>query len=117
MTPLCPFPTCVGLGKADGTLAGTIRCPVATQIIESIASVLCGGIHLSLNTVYKTGTEQVGRTGTCPNTAVVIGGMLAAQHELADHGVRGILHPRAGTESSVAVGTGSIGGFQPGGIG
>lgn len=33
--------------------------------------------------------------------------------ELTDHGVSGVLHPGAGSESGIAVGTGSIGSFQP----
>ena len=43
----------------------------------------------------------------------MVGTVLAAQHQLTDHCVRGLFHPGTGFKSSVAVGNGSIGGGQP----
>ena len=43
----------------------------------------------------------------------MVGAVLTAQHQLADHGVRGLFHPGTGFKSGVAVGTGGIGGGQP----
>ena len=43
----------------------------------------------------------------------MVGAVFAAQHQLTDHGVLGLLHPGTGFKSGIAVGTGGIGGGQP----
>ena len=43
----------------------------------------------------------------------MVGAVFAAQHQLTDHGILRFLHPGAGAEAGVAVGSGSIGGVQP----
>ena len=103
----------IGLGRADGAVALAIGSPVAAEVVKGVGTILRGGVHLRLNAVDKTGSEQLIGTALFPDGRVMVGAVFAAQHQLTDHGIRGLFHPGAGFKALVAVGTGSVGGFQP----
>ena len=103
----------IGLGQADGTVALAIGSPVATQVVEGVGTILCGGVHFCLDAVDKTGSEQLIGATLFPDGRVMVGAVFAAQHQLTDHGILRVLQPGAGTEAGVAVGAGSVSGFQP----
>ena len=106
--------TCgIGLGQADRAGTFAIGSPVAAEVVEGVRTILCGGIHFSLDTVDKAGTEQLIGATLFPDGGAMVGAVLATKGQLADHGVGGLLHPRAGFKALIAVGTGGVGGFQP----
>ena len=103
----------VGLGQTDAACAFAVRCPVPAQVIKSVGAVFCRGINLCLDAVHKASSKQLVRSSLFPNRGAVVGAVLAAQHQLTDHGVRGLFHPGTGFKSGVAVGSGGVGSGQP----
>ena len=61
----------VGLSQRNLASTSTVGCPIATEIIESIRSILCGSIYLRLDSVDKASTEQIGRTLLCPDRSTM----------------------------------------------
>ena len=106
--------TCgIGLGQADRAGTFAIGSPVATEVVEGVRTILSGGIHFGLDAVDKTSSKQLIGTTLFPDGGAMVGAVSTTQHQLADHGIRGLFHPGAGFKALVAVGTGSVGGFQP----
>ena len=104
---------CIGLGQANRAGTFTIGSPVTTQVVEGIGTILCGGIHFRLDAVYQTCTEELIGSALFPDGRAVVGTVFTAQHQLADHGIRGLLHPRTGFKALVAGFARGVGGFQP----
>ena len=106
--------TCgIGLGQADRAGTLTIGRPVATQVVEGIGTILCGGIYFRLDSVNETSTEELIGTAFLPDGGAMVGAMGTAQHQLTDHGIGRLLHPGTGFKALVTCGCRSVSGIQP----
>ena len=106
--------TCgIGLGQANRASALAIGSPVATQVVEGVGTILCGGVYFRLDSVNETSTEELIRTAFLPDSGTMVGAMGTTQHQLTDHGIGRLLHPGASLKALVTCGCRSVSGIQP----